>query len=202
LLFGLERYEQIIDAYLSGLEACPGDLSRVHSVASFFLSRVDTEVDARLERIATPHALALRGRAALAQANAAYHLFRLRFSGPRWEALAARGARVQRPLWASTSTKNPAYADTMYVDGLVAPETVTTLTEATIAAFEDHGTVARSIEDWTDEAFRTLEELAVVGIDMRDVSAQLEADGVAAFSRSFGQLLLTLGARRSDTSRR
>ena len=149
LLFGLERYEQIIDAYLAGLEACTGDLSRIHSVASFFLSRVDSEVDRHLDRIGSAEALELRGRAALAQANAAYHLFRLRFSGPRWEALAARGARVQRPLWASTSTKNPAYPDTMYVDQLIAPDTVTTLTEATIAAFEDHGTVESSIENHT-----------------------------------------------------
>jgi transaldolase len=199
LLFGLERHAQIIEAYLDGLEACPGDLSRVHSVASFFLSRVDTEVDARLERIGSPQALALRGRAALAQANAAYHLFRLRFSEPRWDALAARGARVQRPLWSSTSTKNPSYPDTMYVDRLIAPETVTTLTEATIAAFESHGTVARSIEDWTDEGFRTLEELAVVGIDIRDVSARLESDGIAAFAHSFEQLLETFRRQRPGT---
>jgi transaldolase len=192
LLFGLERYEQIIDAYLAGLEACTGDLSRIHSVASFFLSRVDSEVDRHLDRIGSAGALELRGRAALAQANAAYHLFRLRFSGPRWEALAARGARVQRPLWASTSTKNPAYPDTMYVDQLIAPDTVTTLTEATIAAFEDHGTVERSIENRTDASSRILEQLVGVGINMRDVTKKLENEGVAAFTQSFDQLLATL----------
>jgi hypothetical protein len=122
LLFGLDRYAQIIDAYLEGLEAHDGDLSGVHSVASFFVSRVDTEVDRRLEAIGTPQALALRGQAALAQARLAYRLFRDRFSGPRWQALAARGARVQRPLWASTWTKNPAYPDTVYVDGLIGPD--------------------------------------------------------------------------------
>jgi len=121
LLFGLDRYEQIIEAYLSGLEAHDGDLARVHSVASFFVSRVDTEVDRRLHAIATLQALALSGKAAVAQAKLAYQLFRDRFSGPRWQSLAARGARVQRPLWASTSTKNPAYPDTVYVDGLIWP---------------------------------------------------------------------------------
>ena len=192
LLFGLERYEQIIDAYLAGLEACTGDLSRIHSVASFFLSRVDSEVDRHLDGIGSADALELRGQAALAQANAAYHLFRLRFSGPRWEALAARGARVQRPLWASTSTKNPAYPDTMYVDQLIAPDTVTTLTEATIAAFEDHGTVESTVESRTVASSRILEQLAGVGINIREVTNKLENEGVAAFTHSFDQLLATL----------
>jgi hypothetical protein len=152
LLFGLDRYDQIIEAYLSGLEAHDGDLARVHGVASFFVSRVDSEVDRRLETIGTPEALELRGKAALAQAKLAYQLFRNRFSGPRWQALAARGARVQRPLWASTSTKNPAYPDTLYVDSLIGPDTVTTLPEATIAVFGDRGTLADTLTHGAEDA--------------------------------------------------
>src|SRR6266508_213649 len=129
-----------------------GDLASVHSVASFFVSRVDTEVDRRLDAVGTGDALALRGQAAVAQARLAYRLFRDRFAGERWERLAARGARVQRPLWASTSTKNPSYPDTLYVDGLIGPDTVNTLPETTIAAFEDHGTIARTIDSGVDDA--------------------------------------------------
>ena len=127
LIFSLERYAEVIEAYLAGLEAYDGDLAPVHSVASFFVSRVDTEVDRRLNAIGTPEALALRGRAAVAQAKLAYQLFRERFSGERWQRLTTRGARVQRPLWASTSTKNPEYPDTLYVSDLIAPDTVNTM---------------------------------------------------------------------------
>jgi transaldolase len=196
LLFGLDRYEQVIEAYLSGLEAYDGDLSRVHSVASFFVSRVDTEVDRRLEAIGTPAALALQGRAALAQAKLAYRLFRDRFSGPRWAALAARGARVQRPLWASTSTKNPAYPDTLYVDGLIGPDTITTLPEATIAAFEDHGTMAATLTQGVEDAEATLERLAEV--DLGEVAGVLEAEGVATFAKSYDGLLALLQARAAE----
>src|SRR5215204_6392662 len=160
LIFSLERHEAVAEAYIRGLERLVesgGDPSTVASVASFFVSRVDTEVDRRLEAIGTDEALALRGRAALAQAKLAYRLFRRRFSGRRWEALAARGARPQRPLWASTSTKNPSYADTLYVDGLIGRGTINTLPEATIAAFEDHGTLAATIESDVAEAERTLD---------------------------------------------
>ena len=129
-----------------------GDLSGVASVASFFISRVDTEVDRRLEAIGSPEALALRGKAAVAQGKLAYQQFRETFTGPRWEALAARGAQVQRPLWASTSTKNPAYPDTLYVDKLIGPDTVNTLPDATIEAFADHGTLARTVDADVDEA--------------------------------------------------
>ena len=146
LIFSLERYERVIDAYIAGLEACPGDLSHVSSVASFFVSRVDNEVDRRLEAIGTPEALALRGKVAVANAQVAYQLFLERFSGPRWETLVDRGARVQRPLWASTSTKNPDYPDTLYVDELIGPDTVNTLPDATLDAFEDHGAVARTLD--------------------------------------------------------
>jgi transaldolase len=202
LLFGLDRYEQIIEAYLQGLEAHAGDLSEVHSVASFFVSRVDTEVDRRLRAIGTPEALALRGRAALAQARLAYRLFRERFSGPRWEALAARGARRQRPLWASTSTKDPAYPDTVYVDGLIGPDTVTTLPEATIAAFEDHGTLATTVTKGVEDARATLERLARVGVDLRDVARVLEAEGVAAFAESYDGALSLLGSRTAGATAR
>ena len=195
LLFGLDRYEQILEAYLQGLEEHHGDLSGVHSVASFFVSRVDTEVDRRLEAIGSSAALALRGKAAVAQARLAYQLFRDRFSGPRWQALVTRGARPQRLLWASTSTKNPAYPDTMYVDSLIGPDTITTLPEATIAAFEDHGTLATTITQDVEDARATLDRLAVVGVDLRHVARVLEDGGVAAFADSYDRLLALLQAR-------
>lgn len=198
LLFGLERYGAVIDAYLEGLEALAaagGDLGAVRSVASFFVSRVDTEVDRRLEALGTPEALALRGRAALAQARLAYQLFRSRFAGPRWEALRARGANLQRPLWASTSTKNPAYPDTLYIDGLIGPDTVTTMPGPTIAAFEDHGTLARTLDADPAGAREVLEQLAALGIDMADVASVLEDEGVAAFAKSYEEALGVLGAR-------
>ena len=172
LIFSLARYAEVIEAYLSGLEAFTGgggDPSTVHSVASFFVSRVDTEVDRRLEAIGTDEALALRGRAAVAQAKLAYRLFQERFSGERWQRLADLGAHRQRPLWASTSTKNPAYPDTLYVDELIGPDTVNTLPELTIAAFEDHGTLARTIDTGVDEAAEVMRRLAAVGVDMDDV---------------------------------
>jgi transaldolase len=195
LIFSVARYAEVIDAYLAGLETLArrgGDLASVHSVASFFVSRVDSEVDRRLDAIATSDALALRGQAAVAQAKLAYRLFRDHVSGPRWEALAARGARVQRPLWASTSTKNPAYPDTRYVDRLIGPDTVTTLPEATIAAFEDHGTLARSIDRGVDEAGVVMDRLAEVGVDMDDVGRTLEDQGVASFHQSFAHVLQAL----------
>lgn len=198
LIFGLDRYAEVIDAYLAGLEAREGDLSGIHSVASFFVSRVDTEVDARLDKIGTEDALALRGTAAVAQAQVAYRLFTERFSGSRWEALAARGANVQRPLWASTSTKNPDYPDTLYVDSLIGPDTVNTLPDATLEAFEDHGTVARTIDADPAGAQRALDRLADVGVDLGDVSAVLEREGVASFAASFDDLIgaLTTSSER------
>ncbi|HET7487349.1 MAG TPA: transaldolase [Acidimicrobiales bacterium] len=192
LIFGLDRYDEVIEAYLSGLEAFAGDLGTVHGVASFFVSRVDTLVDRRLEAIGTPEALALRGKAAVAQARLAYQLFLERFSGPRWEALRDRGACVQRPLWASTSTKNPAYPDLLYVDQLIGPDTVNTLPDATLDAFADHGTLARTIDTDVDGARRTLEALAEVGVDMDDVAKVLEDEGVAAFAKSYDEVLQRL----------
>lgn len=202
LIFSLGRYDEVIEAYLSGLEAHGGDLRSVHSVASFFVSRVDTEVDRRLEVIGTPDALSLRGKAAVAQAKVAYQLFRRRFSGPRWDPLARRGARLQRPLWASTSTKNPDYPDTIYVDRLIGSDTINTLPEATIAAFEDHGTVAATIDHQADEAEKLLERLEAVGVSMTDVGRVLEEQGAATFTKSFDDLVDTLESKRADLARR
>lgn len=203
LIFSLARYDEVIEAYLSGLEALAArgdDLTRVRSVASFFVSRVDTEVDERLEAIGTPDALALRGSAAIAQAKLAYQLFRSRFAGDRWARLAALGARPQRPLWASTSTKNPNYPSTAYVDSLIGPDTVNTLPEATIADFEAAGTVTRTIDTGAAEAEDTMRRLALVGIDMDDVGRTLEDQGVASFHDSFAHVLgsLEVKARTLD----
>ena len=198
LIFSLARYAQVIEAYLSGLETFTlggGDPSRVHSVASFFVSRVDTEVDRRLEELGTDEAIDLRGRAAIAQAKLAYRLFSAAFSGPRWERLARLGAHRQRPLWASTSTKNPAHPDTLYVDSLIGPDTVNTLPEATIAAFEDHGTLARTIDANVEEAADVMRGLAAAGIDMDDVGMSLEDEGLAAFEESFQGVLAALDAK-------
>jgi transaldolase len=198
LIFSLERYADVMEAYLSGLEAFDGDLSAVRSVASFFVSRVDTEVDRRLEAIGTEEALALRGRAAVAQAKLAYRDFRRTFSGPRWEALAARGANLQRPLWASTSTKNPDYPETLYVDTLIGPDTVNTMPEATLEAFEARGELARTVDRGVDEAEATWQALADVGVDVDDVGRTLEEEGVAAFSKSFDELLGVLEGKAAE----
>ncbi len=201
LIFSLDRYNGVIEAYISGLEtfaSTGADLSRVHSVASFFVSRVDTEVDRRLEALNNDKALSLRGKAAVAQAKLAYQLFLERFSGPRWEALKAKGAHVQRPLWASTSTKNPAYPDLLYVDTLIGPDTVNTMPDATVAAFMDHGTVAETVDQGPDEARAEIEALGQVGIDMADVSRKLEEEGVAGFSKSFDELLQALEDKANE----
>ncbi len=194
LIFSVERYAAVIDAYLSGLEAlvaAGGTLGAVHSVASFFVSRVDTEVDRRIDGLGGD-AKALAGKAAVAQAKAAYELFGERFSGPRWEALAARGAHRQRPLWASTSTKNPAYDDLLYVDGLIGPHTVNTMPDATLKAFVDHGTIAPTVEADVEGAHAELDALARAGVDMADVAGQLEEEGVASFAKSFEDLMASL----------
>jgi len=200
LIFSLDRYDEVIEAYLSGLEAYAAagadDLADVASVASFFISRVDTEVDRRLEALVEAGDestfLDLRGKAAVAQARQAYRLFTQRFSGPRWEALAAKGAHVQRPLWASTSTKNPAYPDLAYVDTLIGPDTVNTMPDGTVKDFLDHGTVARTVDAGLDEADRVIAALAEAGVDMEDVAATLEAEGVASFAKSFDELMQSL----------
>jgi len=195
LIFSLDRYAEVMESYIAGLEAAEGDLSGVSSVASFFISRLDVEIDRRLEAIGTPEALELRGRAAVASGKLAYEAHKRTFAGPRWEALVARGARVQRPLWASTSTKNPAYPDTLYVDTLIGPDTVNTLPDKTIEAFEDHGTVDRTIDVGLDEARSVMEGLAAVGVDIDDVTRTLEDEGVAAFEKSFDELIDALGEK-------
>jgi transaldolase len=205
LIFSLARYAEVIDAYLSGLETLArrgGDLASVHSVASFFVSRVDTEVDRRLDAIGTSDALGLRGQAAIAQAKLAYRLFGDRFAGRRWERLAARGAQPQRPLWASTSTKNPSYPDTLYVDSLIGPDTVTTLPEPTIATFEDHGTLARTIDSGVGDAEAVMDGLAEVGVDMDDVGRTLEDQGVASFHQSFAHVLQALESKARQLAAR
>jgi transaldolase len=202
LIFGIDRYDEVAEAYISGLEALvaagrQAELPKVASVASFFVSRVDTEVDRRLVTLAGGEegdaaVLGLRGKAAVAQARVAYQHFRAAFSGPRWEALAAQGARVQRPLWASTSTKNPAYDDLLYVDSLIGPATVNTMPDGTIADFADHGTVARTVDADPDGAVAVLAQLAAAGIDMTDVEQTLEDEGVHSFAKSFDELLQSL----------
>jgi transaldolase len=202
LIFGIDRYDEVMEAYISGLETMVAagrgaELAKVASVASFFVSRVDTEVDRRLETLAGGEngdaaILVLRGKAAVAQARVAYRHFRAAFSGARWEALAHHGARVQRPLWASTSTKNPAYDDLLYVNSLIGPATVNTMPEGTIAAFDDHGTVARTVDADPDDATGVLAQLADAGIDMTDVEQTLEDEGVGSFGKSFDELLQSL----------
>jgi transaldolase len=204
LIFSIDRYGEVIEAYLSGLEALAsagGDLSKVHSVGSFFVSRVDTEVDRRIQAVGDK-AAALAGKAAVAQARLAYELFQDRFSGPRWDALAGKGAHLQRPLWASTSTKNPAYPDLLYVDSLIGPHTVNTMPDATIDAFLDHGTVARTVDSEPGAARAELDRLAEVGIDMADVSRVLEEEGVASFVKSYDELLQALTDKANAMSPR
>ncbi len=209
LIFSLERYDAVMEAYLAGLEtwiAGGGDPSAVASVASFFVSRVDTEIDHRLDTIAsedpgTPRAakaLELRGKAAVAQAQVAYAHFTEVFGGHRFAQLALRGAQVQRPLWASTSTKNPAYADLLYVDSLIGPNTVNTMPEPTIEAFLDHGTVARTIDADPERAEAVLEDLHEIGIDLREVTAKLETEAVASFSKSFDEVGDSLKTKASS----
>ncbi|MCU1457346.1 MAG: transaldolase [Actinomycetia bacterium] len=197
LIFGLARYGEVIEAYLSGLEALAangGDLSNVNSVASFFVSRVDTEADRRL-----PKGSPLRGKVAVSNAKLAYQLFQERFSGDRWDALAAKGAKVQRPLWASTSTKNPEYSDTLYVDELIGPNTVNTLAQASIDALLDHGdpkgvTVTQGVAD----ALAVIQGLEAEGVSYDDLVATIEREGVDSFARSYQDCLDTLGKRARE----
>jgi transaldolase len=200
LLFSLTMHKEAMEAYVRGLERfveSGGDPTRVRSVASFFVSRVDTETDKRLEAIGTEEALALRGKLAIANARIAYQNYQAVFSGPRWEALEAKGALPQRCLWASTSTKNPEYRDVLYVEELIGPHTVNTMPEETIQAFQDHGEVrGDTVLDGVDEAHRLLEQLAVVGIAYDDVVLTLEKEGVQKFSDSFAELLDGVKAKR------
>ncbi len=208
LLFAVEAHARVIEAYLSGLEdrvAAGKPIDRIYSVASFFVSRVDTEIDKRLDALAATksgdeqrHILGLRGKAAVANAQIAYALFREKFSGPRWDALQARGARLQRPLWASTSSKNPAYRDVMYVEELIGPDTVNTMPPATIDAFRDHGEISRSVDADPVAARRVIDDLAAVGIDLAEVTDKLLRDGLASFQKSFETL--TAGLEKKSAS--
>jgi transaldolase/glucose-6-phosphate isomerase len=206
LIFGLDYYEQVMDAYLAGLETLAADgtpLHQVASVASFFVSRVDTEVDSRLDALITAEQSearrkelnALRGKAAVANARIAYQHFLTTFAGERFHALGEKGARVQRPLWASTGTKNPAYSDVKYVEELNGPNTVTTLPAATIDAFQDHGRVARTIDHNVDEAYRTIEQLESLGISMKEVTDRLLAAGVTSFVDALASLERAIGEK-------
>jgi transaldolase len=199
LLFSLDAYRAIHEAYLRGLERRTEQglaIDDMHSVASFFVSRVDTAVDNQL-----PEGSPLRGRAAVANAKLAYQEF-LRVTGSdRWQLLAAKGARVQRPLWASTGTKNPEYSDVLYVDELIGPDCVNTMPESTIAAFSDHGTVARTVDAQVDDARATIAAVEQAGVSMAEVTRNLELDGVAAFAASFESLLETIKGRLDEIGR-
>ena len=201
LIFSLDRYQAVMDAYMSGLErfqAAGGTVSSVASVASFFVSRVDSEVDGRLEALGTDEARELLGRAAVANARVAYLQFLQTFSTGRWLELAVDGARVQQPLWASTSTKNPAYPDTLYVDTLAAPTTVNTMPESTIAAYQDHGPAYPKVLDIEDmnDGMATLHRLADVGVDYADVTETLEREGVEKFATAFQDMIADIGRKR------
>ena len=199
LIFSVSRYIEVMESYVAGLEDAVAsgqeDLSDIASVASFFISRTDTEVDRRLEEIGTDQALDLRGKTAVAQAQVAYQHFVTTFSGPRWDALAEKGAQVQRPLWASTSTKNPRYSETLYVDQLIGPNTVNTMPDNTIEAFINHGSVSRTIDANPSSAQSILESVAEVGIDLENVAEVLEEEGVASFVKSFDELITSLTAK-------
>jgi transaldolase len=201
LIFSLERYREVVEAYMRGLErlvAAGGDPSTVTSVASFFVSRVDTETDKRLEAIGGKEALALRGKLAIANAKLAYQHYLEAFAGPRWEFLAGKGASKHRCLWASTSTKNPDYRDTIYVEELIGPETVNTMPEETIRAFQDHGVVKETLTKGVKKAQAVFEDLERVGVDYDDVVATLEEEGVQKFADSFAELLDGVGAKRGE----
>jgi transaldolase/glucose-6-phosphate isomerase len=195
LMFSLSHYEAVAGAYLRGLRHL-ADPSRVASVASFFVSRVDTVVDRRLEAIGTPDALSLQGKAAIANAKAAYRRFRQIFDGEQFAEMRRRGARVQRPLWASVGTKNPAYSDVLYVEELIGPDTVTTIPPATLNAFRDHGRARSSLLEGWQDADTLRDRLAALGINLEDVGQQLQAEGIAAFVNSYDHLLTTMRAKR------
>src|SRR5690606_332521 len=188
----MAHYEAVAEAYIRGLERLAqkgGDLSRVASVASFFVSRVDAKLDPQLEQAGADDLL---GKIAIANSKLVYQRFKQIFSGERWDRLAAQGARVQRPLWASTSTKNPAYPDTLYVDTLIGPNTVNTLPLETLDAFLDHGVVAVTVEDNIDEARAQIEKLGTIGIDLDQVTEELQQEGVDKFIAPFDSLLKTI----------
>jgi transaldolase len=199
LIFSLERYGEVAEAYIRGLERlveAGGDPGKVASVASFFVSRVDTETDRRLDEMGGRDEL--KGKLAIANAKLAYQQYKQIFAGNRWEALSSRGATTQRCLWASTSTKNPAYRDVMYVEELIGPKTVNTMPEETIEAFQDHGEVAPTLEQGIDEAERVFEQIRQAGVDYDDVTDTLEREGVQKFADSFAELLEGIRAKSGE----
>jgi transaldolase len=202
LIFSLERYQEVIDAYIEGLEILattnPKSVASVSSVASFFISRVDTEIDRQLEQVGSDQANGLLGTAAINQAKLAYQMFKKSFTSPRWSKLAQLGANVQRPLWASTSTKNPKYRDTIYVDSLIGEHTVNTLPDTTVEAFSDHGSLSSTIETNLDMANSQWADLKTVGVNVSEVAEKLEREGVASFQKSFDDLLVALSAKTAE----
>jgi transaldolase len=199
LIFSLRRYAEVAESYIRGIErlvAEGGDPRKVASVASFFVSRIDTEADRRLDEAGAPDDL--KGKLAIANAKLAYAHYQEAFAGPRWEYLAGKGATPQRVLWASTSTKNPAYADTMYVDGLIGADTVDTMPEETIVAYQDHGQPQATLVRDLDDAHRVFERLKDAGVDYDDVTDTLEREGVEKFAQSFHELLEALRAKRDS----
>jgi transaldolase len=200
LIFSLNRHRQVAEAYLRGLErliAAGGDPGRVHSVASFFVSRVDSETDRRLADLGRDD---LRGKLAIANAKLAYQQYKELFSGARWQTLAALDATTQRCLWASTSTKDPSYRDTLYVDELIGPETITTMPEETIAAFQDHGRVEQRLEMELGAARQVLSDLSAAGVEYDDIVATLEREGIEKFNTAFSELLQGIAGKRQPTS--
>jgi transaldolase len=198
LLFSVEHYKAVADAYLNAMEAriaAGKPVNRVASVASFFVSRVDSEVDKRLEKIGGA-AVSLLGQAAIANAKLAYELFGELFSGPRWMAIRDAGARVQRPLWASTSTKNPRYGDVRYIEGLIGPETINTVPPETLQLFEEHGVVRRALTPNADDARALLKQVAEAGVDFDDVTQTLEDEGIEKFDASYRKLLGVIAGKR------
>jgi transaldolase len=198
LIFSLDRHMEVADAYIRGLERlveAGGDPAKVGSVASYFVSRVDTEADGRLDEAGHPE---LKGKLAVANAKLAYQNYKEKFSGGRWEALAAKGATPQWCLWASTSTKNPEYRDVLYIEELIGPGTVNTMPRETIEAFQDHGEVALTLEDGVDEAKQVFEQVAAAGVDYDDVTDTLEREGVQKFIDSFTELLEGIEAKRGQ----
>jgi transaldolase len=202
LLFSIDRYDAVVEAYLSGLEdrlaSGVSDLSNVAGVASFFVSRVDSSIDAQLAANGTSEALEFRGKAAVAQAQVVYQHFTSAFSGERWDRLRQAGAQLQRPLWASTSTKDPSYPDLLYVDNLIGPSTVNTLPDATLEAFADHGTVAKTIDLDAAAAQRVLDRLETFGVSLDAVAETLEREGLASFAQSFDELLVELETKAAS----
>jgi len=199
LIFSLRRYAEVAESYIRGLQrlvAEGGDPGRVSSVASFFVSRIDTEADRRLEELEAPKRM--HGKLAIANARLAYGHYLKTFAGPRWEFLAAKGATPQRVLWASTSTKNPSYADTLYVEELIGPDTVDTMPEETIMAYQDHGDPKQRLQAGLEDATRVLAELERIGVDYEDVTDTLEREGVQKFADSFTELMQALEEKRGS----